>query len=225
MTAINSPDSRDDPHVAEALANAATHGAGLVASLFALPVLIGNASRNGDTQQLIGATIYGISLVLLFAASTTYHSFVHTNARRLLRTIDHSAIYILIAGSYTPFALGPLRGVFGYSLLAAVWTMAVAGVALKFVKGIQGKRPWLSIGPYVAMGWVAIIGIKPLIDNVGRTGVAWMLAGGLCYTGGVVFYAFDKRIRYGHAVWHLFVLAGSVCHFVAVLRHSGISPG
>src|SRR5688500_9769929 len=118
MTATKSPD-RNDPHVAEALANATTHGAGLVGRLLALPVLIGNASRNGDTQQLIGAAIYGVSLVLLFAASTTYHSFVHTNARRLLRTIDHSAIYILIAGSYTPFALGPLRGAFGYSLLAA----------------------------------------------------------------------------------------------------------
>ena len=213
-----------DPHIAEALANATTHGAGLVASLIALPVLIGNASKNGDTQQLIGAAIYGVSLVLLFAASTTYHSFVHTSARRVLRTIDHSAIYILIAGSYTPFGLGPLRGSFGYSLLVAVWTMAVVGVALKFVKGVQ-KKPWLTVGPYIAMGWVAIIGIKPLIENVGKTGVMWMVAGGLCYTGGVVFYALDKRIRYGHAVWHLFVLAGSVCHFVAVLRHSGISRG
>ena len=222
MRALQS--NHQDPHVAEAVANATTHGAGLVASLFALPILIGNATRFGDTQQQIGAAIYGVSLVLLFAASTTYHSFVHTSARRLLRTIDHSAIYILIAGSYTPFALGPLRGLFGYSLLAAVWTMAAAGIALKFLKGVE-KRPWLTVGPYVAMGWVAVIGIKPLIENVGRTGVAWMVAGGLCYTGGVVFYAFDKRIRYGHAVWHLFVLAGSVCHFVAVLRHSGISPG
>jgi hemolysin III len=134
--------------------------------------------------------------------------------------IDHSAIYILIAGSYTPFALGPLRGTFGYTLLVAVWSMAAAGIAMKFMKGFT--RPLFSVGPYIVMGWIAVIGIKPLIENVGRTGVAWMVAGGLIYTGGVVFYIYDKRLRYGHAIWHLFVLAGSACHFVAVLRHSGV---
>jgi hemolysin III len=207
-----------DPHVTEALANAVTHGLGLAASVMALPLLLADASRGGDVLHITGAAIYGVSLVLLFATSTAYHSLVHSPARSLLRTIDHSAIYILIAGSYTPFALGPLRGPFGYSLLVAVWIMAIAGIALKFWKGFA--KGWRAVVPYIAMGWLAVIGLKPMVDNIGMRGVMWMLAGGLCYTGGVFFYAFDKRIRYGHAVWHLFVLAGSVCHFFAVLWHA-----
>ena len=220
MTATSPP---EDHHVAEAVANAITHGAGLVASLVAFPVLIAAALRRDDPLQVTGAVVYGLSLILLFSASTAYHSLAHTPARQLLRTIDHSAIYILIAGSYTPFALGALRGPFGYSLLAAVWVMAIVGVAFKLFRGL-GKG-WRSAIPYIAMGWIAVIGLPLLIENVGMRGVMWMLAGGLCYTGGVYFYAYDKRIRYGHAMWHLFVLAGSVCHFFAVLWHSGLKTG
>ena len=209
----------NDPHVTEAIANAVTHGLGLAASLVGVPILLLHAARDGDPLRLTGVAVYGISLVLLFATSTLYHSFVRSPARQFLRTIDHSAIYILIAGSYTPFALGPLRGPFGYSLLVAVWLMAAAGIVLKFRKGF-GKG-WRAVVPYIAMGWIAVLGLKPLIDNVGTRGVMWMLAGGLCYTGGVFFYAFDRRIRYGHAMWHLFVLGGSVCHFFAVLWHTG----
>ncbi|MGK2963748.1 MAG: PAQR family membrane homeostasis protein TrhA [Gemmatimonadaceae bacterium] len=209
-----------DRHVTEAIANAVTHGLGLAGSIVALPILILAAAARNDPAQVAGAAIYGASLVILFAASTVYHSFVTSPARHVLRVIDHSAIYILIAGSYTPFALGPLRGPFGYALLVAVWTMAAAGIAMKFMRGFT--RPLFSVGPYIVMGWIAVIGIKPLIENVGRTGVAWMVAGGLIYTGGVVFYVYDKRLRYGHAIWHLCVLAGSACHFVAVLRHSGV---
>ena len=215
MTAFR---AEPDPHVTESIANAVTHGIGLAASLVAVPILLADTAQRGDVISMTGAAIYGVSLVVLFATSTIYHSFARSPARQLLRTVDHSAIYILIAGSYTPFALGPLRGTFGYSLLVAVWLMAIAGIAMKLWKGFG--RGWRAVVPYIAMGWLAVIGLKPLIDGIGMRGVMWMLAGGLFYTGGVYFYAFDKRIRYGHAVWHLFVLGGAVCHFFAVLWHA-----
>lgn len=211
-----------DPHVTEALANSVTHGLGLAASLVAVPVLVTAAAARGDRLNVAGAVIYGASLVILYAASTLYHSFVNSPARNMLRVVDHSAIYLLIAGSYTPFALGPLRGPFGYSLLAAVWSMALAGIALKAKK--QLGKPWIIVAPYVAMGWIAVLGIRPMWTHIGPAGLAWLLAGGLFYTGGTVFYAKDKRLRYGHAVWHLFVLAGSTCHFFAVLWHSVRPP-
>lgn len=205
-------------HLGETIANSVTHGLGLIGSMVALPILIMTSSHGGDALIVAGATIFGISLVLLYAASTVYHSFPTSPSRRMLRVIDHSAIYVLIAGSYTPFMLGPLRGRLGYSLLAIVWLMAFAGIAIKSRRGIG--HPILSVAPYVAMGWLCAIAAKPLIAQVGTAGFWWLLAGGLCYTGGVVFYATDKRLRYGHAVWHLFVLAGSTCHFFAVLWHS-----
>lgn len=207
--------------IGETIANSVTHGIGLLASLVALPVVVASSAKRNDPLQVAAAAIFGISLVLLYGASTIYHSLPRSPMRRLLRTIDHSAIYLLIAGSYTPFALGPLRGPWGWSLLAAIWTMAAIGIVLKAVKGFV--RPWLSTSLYLAMGWLSVIAIKPLISHVGRAGFWWLLAGGLCYTGGVVFYATDKRLRYGHAVWHVFVLAGSTCHFFAVLWHSGAS--
>lgn len=204
-------------HLGEAIANSVTHGVGLLASLAALPILIVSASNRG-AAQIAGAAIFGASLVILYGASTVYHSFAHSHARRLLRLIDHSAIYFLIAGSYTPFALGPLHGPLGNTLLVSLWTMAIAGVVLKSRRGLG--RPWLSTALYIGMGWVSVLAIRPMITHVGAAGVWWLLAGGLCYTGGVVFYATDHRLRYGHAVWHLFVLAGSTCHFFAVLWHS-----
>lgn len=210
-------------HVGEAIANSATHGLGLVASLIAFPIVIQAALSRGDTLQTIGAAVFGASLVLLYGASTVYHSFAYSRARRVLRVIDHSAIYLLIAGSYTPFALGPLRGPLGTTLLVSIWVMAFLGIALKTMRGF-GKR-WVSISLYIGMGWVSILAIRPFITHVGAAGVWWIVAGGLCYTGGVVFYATDARVRYGHAVWHLFVLAGSTCHFFAVLWHSGGRAG
>lgn len=208
--------------VGERIANSVTHGIGLAASLVALPLLIVSALQRGDPLHVTGAATFGISLVLLYAASTVYHSFPQTPATRILRVIDHSAIYVLIAGSYTPFMLGPLRGTFGYSLLAIVWAMAVTGIAMKALRGFG--HPALTIGPYIVMGWLCAVAAKPLIEQVGAAGFWWLLAGGLFYTGGVVFYATDKKLRYGHAVWHLFVLAGSTCHFFAVLWHSTRVP-
>lgn len=205
-------------HLGEAIANSVTHGLGLLASLVALPILIVSAVHRGDSHALVGAIVFGASLVILYGASTIYHSFAHSRARSVLRLIDHSAIYLLIAGSYTPFALGPLRGRFGNLLLISVWSMAITGVILKSLRGLG--RPWLSTALYIGMGWISVLAIRPLITHVGAAGVWWLVAGGLCYTGGVVFYATDKRLRYGHAVWHLFVLAGSTCHFFAVLWHS-----
>lgn len=215
---VTSEHSEPLHHLGEAIANSVTHGLGLIASLVALPVLIITAAGRGKAIEIVGAAVFGASLVILYGASTIYHSFAHSRARRVLRLIDHSAIYILIAGSYTPFALGALRGRVGNSLLIAVWVMAIAGVLLKSRRGVG--RPWLSTALYIGMGWVSVLAIRPMITHVGPAGVWWLLAGGLCYTGGVVFYATDKRVRYGHAVWHLFVLAGSTCHFFAVLWHS-----
>lgn len=208
--------------VSETIANAVTHGLGLVASVVALPLLIVTALRRGDPLEVTGAAVFGISLVLLYGASTVYHSFPHSPSNTLFRVIDHSAIYVLIAGSYTPFALGPLRGKLGYSLLAIMWTIAVLGVIMK--SRSRFDRPVMTVVAYIGMGWLCAVATKPLIDRVGTAGFWWLLAGGLFYTGGVVFYATDKRLRYGHAVWHLFVLAGSKCHFFAVLWHSGRVP-
>jgi hemolysin III len=208
--------------IGEAVANSATHGLGLLASLIAFPVIVRAAMTRGDAAQVVGAVVFGLSLVTLYGASTIYHSFAHSHARRVLRLIDHSAIYLLIAGSYTPFALGPLRGRLGTTLLISVWAMALLGIVLKSSRGV-GKG-WLSTALYIGMGWIAIVAIRPLIANVGAAGTWWLVAGGLCYTGGVVFYATDKKVRYGHAIWHLFVLAGSTCHFFAVLWHSGVRP-
>jgi hemolysin III len=208
--------------LSETIANSVTHGLGLAASIFAFPLLLMSSLRNGDALQVAGAVTFGVSLVLLYAASTVYHSFPQSPSTRMFRVIDHSAIFILIAGSYTPFMLGPLRGPLGYTMLAIVWLMALAGILMKTLRGYG--RPAFTAVPYVAMGWLCAIAAKPLIAQVGPAGFWWLLAGGLCYTGGVVFYATDHRVRYGHAVWHLFVLAGSTCHFFAVLWHSGRVP-
>ena len=203
----------------EEIANSITHGAGLLASIAALPVLILAASGRRDPWQLVGGAVFGASLVLLYLSSTLYHALPVCRAKHVLRVVDHSAIYLLIAGTYTPFTLGALRGPWGWTLLGIIWGLALFGIVAKWTLGFRFPR--LSTLLYLAMGWLIVIGLQPLVANVAPAGIAWLVAGGLCYTGGVVFYAMDGRIRYGHALWHLFVIAGSVCHFVAVLRHSG----
>jgi hemolysin III len=207
-----------DPTLGEEIANAITHGVGLLASLIALPVLIWSASQTHDAARITGVTIFGVTLCLLYTASTLYHSFPPGRTKRVFRVLDHGAIYLLIAGTYTPFALGALRGAWGWSLLAILWTLALAGVLMKATVGFRYEK--LSTAVYVGMGWMAIVAIKPLIEHVATAGLIWLVAGGLCYTGGVVFYATDRRLWYGHAIWHLFVAAGSVCHFFAVLGYS-----
>ena len=207
-----------DPSLGEEIANAITHGAGLLASVIALPVLIWSASRSHDGARITGVTIFGVTLCLLYTASTLYHSFPPGRAKRVFRVLDHGAIYLLIAGTYTPFALGALRGAWGWSLLVITWALALAGVVMKATVGFRFEK--LSTAIYVGKGWMAIVAIKPLLEHVAPAGLIWLLAGGLCYTGGVVFYATDRRLWYGHAIWHLFVAAGSVCHFFAVLGYS-----
>ena len=202
----------------EEIANSLTHGAGLVASVVAIPVLVLAATGRRDPWQLVGGAIFGATLVLLYLASTLYHALPASRAKAVLRVVDHSAIYLLIAGTYTPFTLGALRGPWGWTLLAIIWSLALLGIVAKLTLGFRFPR--LSTVLYVAMGWLVVIAIQPLVASVSPAGLAWLLAGGLCYTGGVVFYATDQRLRYGHALWHLFVLAGSVCHFVAVLGHA-----
>lgn len=200
----------------EEIANSVTHGLGLAASLAAAPVLIAVAARR-DAWQMVGSSVFAGTLVALYAASTIYHSLPPSRAKRVFRVLDHGAIYLLIAGTYTPFTLGVLRGVWGWTLLGLVWGLAAVGVVFKSVRGF--RHPRLSTTVYLLMGWLALIAVKPMLANMSFAGLMWLLAGGLSYTGGVVFFALDHK-RYVHAVWHVFVLGGSTCHCVAVLLYS-----
>ena len=202
---------------AEEFANSLTHGLGLLASIAALPVLVGTAD-GGGAWLVAAAAVYGASLVVLYTTSVLYHALTGTRAKAVVRRCDHAAIYLLIAGTYSPFLLGPLRGPWGWSLLGVVWACAVVGVACKAIFGIRLQH--LSTALYVAMGWLIVVAIVPLRRAVPPTGIAWIVAGGLLYTGGVVFYVIDRRVRFAHAIWHLFVLGGSAAHFWAVLRYA-----
>lgn len=195
------------------------HGAALLASIAALPVLVLRAAASGHAAQLVGSVVFGAMLVLLYLSSTMYHAWRPGHTKHVLRIVDHSAIYLLIAGTYTPFMLGPLRGAWGWSLLTIIWTLAALGIVAKCTLGARLSR--LSTILYVAMGWLVVIALRPMLTHVTPAGLAWLLAGGLCYTGGVAFYVTDHRVRYGHALWHAFVAAGSACHFIAVLWHAG----
>ncbi len=202
----------------EELANAITHGAGFVASLIGLPFLVLSAANRGERAALVGASVFGAALVALYAASTLYHAVSHPTLKQKMRVFDHAAIYLLIAGTYTPFTLGVLRGRWGWALFGIVWTLAALGVLFKVLFG-SGAMSKLSTIVYVAMGWVAIFAAKPLIANMESAGLMLLVGGGLFYTGGVVFYV-DKRRSWTHPVWHLFVLGGSICHYFAVLFYS-----
>ncbi|MDB4917817.1 MAG: hemolysin family protein [Gemmatimonadetes bacterium] len=205
--------------IGEEIANSTTHGLALIASVAVLPFLVLGAMRGGDGWQIASVIVFGITLIMLYAASTLYHAWKPGEFKRALRVVDHSAIYLLIAGTYTPFMVGALRGAWGWTLLAVIWSLAALGVIAKCALGVRFPR--LSTALYVAMGWLVVIAARPLMHNVAPAGLGWLLAGGLCYTGGVVFYATDARIRYGHALWHVFVAAGSTCHVIAVLWYAG----
>ena len=198
------------------MAHSVTHGIGLLAAIAGLVVLIALAAATRDPWRITACAIYSSTLVVLYGTSTLYHALSATRARRVFRVLDHSAIFLLIAGTYTPFALVSLRGPWGWTLLAIVWGMALAGVTMKAAFG--ARWPIASTALYLCMGWVVLIAVKPLVEHVPPGGIAWLAAGGLTYTGGVVFYAWTK-LRYSHAIWHLFVLAGSVCHYIAVVLY------
>jgi hemolysin III len=203
----------------EEIANSVSHGAGLVMGIVALPLLVIAAQRRGDPWQVVAGAIYGATLVLLYGASMMYHAMpARSRAKPILRALDHGAIYLLIAGTYTPFALGALRGAWGWTLLGTIWGLAIAGIALK--AGVGYRYPRLSTAVYLLMGWIAVVALRPLYLALGPAGLGWLLAGGASYSLGVFFFANDA-LRYRHFVWHLFVLAGSVCHLVAVAGYAG----
>jgi hemolysin III len=200
----------------EELANSLSHGIGLLAAAAALPVLVRGALPHGPAAT-VGAAIFGATMALLYLTSTLYHALSPRRAKRVLRAFDHGAIYLLIAGTYTPFTLGVLRGPWGWTLFGLVWGLAAAGIFLK-AKG-ELRHPWVSTGLYLAMGWLVVIAARPLWLHVPGWGLFWLAAGGVAYTAGVGFYAASHR-PYRHFVWHLFVLAGTGCHFVAVLHYA-----
>jgi hemolysin III len=207
--------------VGEEIAHALTHGLGLVLSIAGAALLVAAASLRGDAWHVVGCAVFGTTLVLLYAASTLYHGAPIGRAKRLLQRLDHAAIFLLIAGTYTPFTLVSLRDGWGFALFALVWGIALVGVAL--VAAIPQHMRRLSVALYLAMGWMVVIVLEPLARSVGTDGLTLLVLGGLAYSVGVIFYAWE-RLPYNHAVWHVFVLAGSACHFSCVLRYV-VPPG
>lgn len=201
----------------EEVANTISHGLGLLLAMVAVPILVLAAIKAGSTHFIVGVSVFGGTMVLLYLASTLYHSLTHDAAKRLFRLFDHTAIFLLIAGTYTPFALGVLRGPWGWSLLAIIWSLAIVGITLKINKRTRHSR--ISIVLYVIMGWLAVVAVKPIVMLIPVPGIVLILAGGLAYTGGLAFFA-AHRIRYNHFIWHLFVIAGTTCHFFAVLWYA-----
>jgi len=204
------------------MAHAITHGVGLLLSVAGLVVLVVLASLHGDAWHIVSCSIFGTTLVLLYAASTFYHATPSPRAKDVLRVLDHAAIFLLIAGTYTPFVLVNLRGAWGWALFGIVWGLAALGVVLEAVARHRVKV--LSLVLYLGLGWLVAIAIRPLLDNVATGGVILLVLGGLAYSGGVVFYVW-RKLPYHHAVWHVFVLAGSVLHFFAVLFYVIPLPG
>jgi hemolysin III len=202
----------------EESANSVSHGLGLVAALAASPFLIAHAVRRGSAGYIVGASVFAATMLLLYLASTLYHALLPGKAKRAFRVIEHCAIYLLIAGTYTPFTLGVLRGAWGWTLFGLVWGLAAAGVMLKLFDKMS--HPVVSTGYYLLMGWLIVIAIYPLYTSLPASGLIWLIAGGLAYTVGVGFFAMGSRLRYGHFIWHLFVMAGTACHYFAVLWYA-----
>jgi hemolysin III len=198
----------------EEIANSITSGVGIVLAIAGLAVLTAFSAVRGTAWHVVGCSIFGAALVLAYTSSTLYHSIQIEGAKRLLRALDHSSIFLLIAGTYTPFLLVNLRGPWGWWLFGVIWSLAVAGIVLRLV--LRGRLHWLVVSLYVAMGWVVVVAIKPLWEHIESGGLALLAAGGIAYTGGIVFYAW-RRLPYHHAIWHGFVLLGSALHFFAVL--------
>ena len=202
----------------EEIANSVSHGAGFLAAAIAMPFLLVATVERGAAINVVGAAIFGTAMLFLYFASALYHALPSGRAKRVFVKIDHGAIYLFIAGSYTPFALGALHGPWGWTLFGLVWGLALAGIMLKTFDRLA--HPVFSTGLYLFMGWLALIAIQPLSAHVPTAGLALLFGGGIAYTAGVIFFAADSRWRYAHSVWHLFVLIGSACHFVAVLDYA-----
>ena len=200
----------------EEFANTITHGFGLVLSIAGFVALVILASFRGDPLLIAACVVYGLSLIVLYAASTIYHGTTSTELKHRLRLVDHCCIYLLIAGSYSPFGILLLSGTLGQSLLALIWTFAVAGIVAKLM--FQHRFPIVSVGSYVVMGWLGVFAVQPMLETLGTEAVMLAVAGGLSYTLGVVFFAWP-RIRHHHAIFHVFVLAGSILHYAAVILY------
>ena len=203
---------------AEEVANSISHGLGLLLAVAALPILTVHAVQNGSARNVVAASVFATTMIVLYLVSTLYHALPQSRAKAVLCRLDHSAIFVFIAGSYTPFAFGVLWGAWGWSLFGTVWTIAVIGVTAKAANRL--RHPLISTALYVAMGWLALAALDPLIDRMPVAGLAWLVAGGLAYTLGALFYLLDNRVRYAHFIWHLFVIGGSVCHFFAALWYA-----
>ena len=202
----------------EEIANCVSHAVGLLAAVAATPVLVLSAARHGGAPRIAGASVFAAAMVLLYLTSTLYHALPRNRAKQVFQVLDHAAIFLMIAGTYTPFTLGVLRGTWGWTLFGLVWGLALAGVVLTAAGGV--RYPKLTTSLYLGMGWLIIIAVKPLWLRMPSEGLLWLSGGGIAYTVGVVFYA-AKRVRYFHLIWHLFVIAGTACHFIAVLRFAG----
>ena len=208
-------------HLGEEIANSITHGIGAILSIAALSILVVFASQHKDAWRIVSFSIYGATLFLLYLTSTLYHAFTHEKLKKFFRLMDHSCIYLLIAGTYTPPTLIAMRGAWGWTLFGLIWTMAAAGLVFKAFN--MGKYQFISVVIYIIMGWLAIIAIKPMLAALPAGMFAWFLGGGLFYTFGVVFYAWEK-LPYNHAIWHLFVLGGSITHFFGILFYLALQP-
>jgi hemolysin III len=202
----------------EEIANALSHGLGCLLAVAALPLLVHHAASHGGTADIVAASLFAGTMILLYFVSTLYHALPRGRAKQWLARLDHASIYLFIAGSYMPFLFGVLGGAWGWSLFGVVWLAAAIGVTAKLLDRL--RHPLWSTGLYVAMGWVALVAAVPLVERMSGPGLGWLVAGGLSYTAGAVVFLFDSKLRYAHFVWHLFVMGGSTCHFFAVLWHS-----
>lgn len=201
----------------EEVANSISHGVGFVLAVAGAPLLIATAIRRGTLADVVAVSVFAASMALLYLSSTIYHALPPGRTKNAFHVLDHAAIYLLIAGTYTPFTLGVLKGGWGWTLFGLVWGLAALGVLLKVFAGIRWHG--ISTAVYVGMGWLIIIAAKPLWESLPLAGLIWLFAGGIAYTSGVYFYL-KKNMRYGHLVWHLFVVAGTGCHFVAILHYA-----
>ena len=212
------PTMKRDQTLGEEIANAVSHGIALLAAVATVPFLL-TAAQHRHPSAVVGAAVFATTMVLLYLTSMLYHALPVGRAKHVFMKLDHSAIYLFIAGSYTPFALGALDGPWGWTLFGVVWTLAGAGVALKAFDRLS--NPWWSTGLYLAMGWLVLVAAVPMLERVPLAGLGWLLAGGLAYTLGVVFFVLDHRVRYAHTIWHSFVAAGTGLHVVAVMGYAG----
>jgi hemolysin III len=213
---VVSEERRQSP--GEEVANAVSAGAGLIAAIAGTPLLLAFGIQRGSDWAVAGAAVFAATTVWLYLASTVYHALPRNRAKRLFRLFDHMGIFLLIAGTYTPFTLGVLRGAVGWTLFAAVWSLALLGIGFTVFGGLRFHR--LSVCMYLGLGWLALFAARPFWLHVPLSGLLWLLAGGIAYTAGVVFYL-AKRLAYSHFIWHLFVIAGTSCHFCAVLWYAG----